>query len=103
MEGPVMGVFWALSSRLAFVVLAISAILSAQNPAGPNAPTEAINPTTIDQTWQKANEAYDWERAEILKDVGRQAKSGPFRPEWQSLATYKVPVWYEDAKFGIFI
>jgi hypothetical protein len=38
-EGSVMDLFWAVSSRLAFVVLAISAILSAQTRAAPNAPT----------------------------------------------------------------
>ncbi|HEY3321455.1 MAG TPA: alpha-L-fucosidase [Planctomycetota bacterium] len=28
---------------------------------------------------------------------------GPFQPTWDSLLNYKVPAWYEDAKFGIFI
>jgi alpha-L-fucosidase len=28
---------------------------------------------------------------------------GPFRPDWNSLAAYRVPDWYRDAKFGIFI
>jgi alpha-L-fucosidase len=26
---------------------------------------------------------------------------GPFQPTWDSLASYKVPDWYRDAKFGI--
>ena len=30
--------------------------------------------------------------------------AGPFRPTWESIrANYKVPEWYLDAKFGIFI
>lgn len=29
--------------------------------------------------------------------------SEPFDPEWSSLLRYRVPTWYEDAKFGIFI
>ncbi|MDE3162493.1 MAG: alpha-L-fucosidase [Acidobacteriota bacterium] len=29
--------------------------------------------------------------------------TGPFRPDWNSLAAYRVPDWYRDAKFGIFI
>ncbi|MCW5942507.1 MAG: alpha-L-fucosidase [Fimbriimonadaceae bacterium] len=29
--------------------------------------------------------------------------SGPFDPEWPSLERYRVPEWYRDAKFGIFI
>ena len=28
---------------------------------------------------------------------------GPFKPTWDSLKQYKVPEWYMDAKFGIFI
>ncbi len=28
---------------------------------------------------------------------------GPFQPTWESLRNYKVPDWYLDAKFGIFI
>ena len=29
--------------------------------------------------------------------------AGPFKATWESLETYKVPEWYQDAKFGIFI
>ncbi|MEM2427961.1 MAG: alpha-L-fucosidase, partial [Candidatus Bathyarchaeia archaeon] len=28
---------------------------------------------------------------------------GPFQPTWESLKQYKVPEWYLNAKFGIFI
>lgn len=28
---------------------------------------------------------------------------GPFQPSWDSLRNYKVPEWYLDVKFGIFI
>jgi alpha-L-fucosidase len=28
---------------------------------------------------------------------------GPFLPAWESLAAYRVPDWFRDAKFGIFI
>jgi len=89
--------------RLMLLVLAFAEILPAQTPADPNAPTSSLDPITIDQTWQKASAAYDGKRAEILKQVDRQASDGPFRPDWQSLATYQVPDWYKDAKFGIFI
>jgi alpha-L-fucosidase len=27
----------------------------------------------------------------------------PFRPSWESLAAYRTPEWFRDAKFGIFI
>ena len=39
----------------------------------------------------------------ILADVDRGIHDGPFRPDWNSLSQYKVPDWYRDAKFGIFI
>ncbi len=29
--------------------------------------------------------------------------SGPFEPTWESLKQYRIPDWYQDAKFGIFI
>jgi alpha-L-fucosidase len=68
-----------------------------------NAPTATENPATLDEIWQKASANYDKQRAAILEEVNRQANDGPFRPVWESLATYQVPEWYRDAKFGIFI
>ena len=35
--------------------------------------------------------------------IAKGASAGPFRPDWESLKSFKTPVWYEDAKFGIFI
>src|SRR5690242_19009832 len=28
---------------------------------------------------------------------------GRYQPSWESIKQYKVPDWYQDAKFGIFI
>ncbi len=42
----------------------------------------------------------------VRQQVARVAhgdENGPFRPDWNSLAAYRVPAWYRDAKFGIFI
>lgn len=39
----------------------------------------------------------------ILKQVEQVASDGPFLPQWDALKAYRVPSWYEDAKFGIFI
>ena len=97
-----MGLFRAAPARLALLLLACSAVLSAQ-ATPPTSPTASLDPATIDRIWQKASAAYNGPRAEILKRVDRQASAGPFRPEWQSLANYQVPDWYKDAKFGIFI
>lgn len=35
-----------------------------------------------------------------VRDVIRQ---GPFSDDWRSLEAFKVPRWYEDGKFGIFV
>ena len=40
---------------------------------------------------------------EYLKSVDAVIAAGPFAPSWESLEEYRVPRWYEDAKFGIFI
>ena len=38
-----------------------------------------------------------------LAKVDRGTATGPFRPEWESLKAIRVPEWFRDAKFGIFI
>ncbi len=40
-------------------------------------------------------------RTEVQK-IETVSKRGPFQPNWKSLENYKVPAWYQDAKFGIF-
>jgi alpha-L-fucosidase len=97
-----MSLFQAAPARLALLLFACPAVLSAQ-ATPPTSPTASLAPATIDRIWQKASATYDGPRAEILKRVERQVSAGPFRAEWQSLANYQVPDWYKDAKFGIFI
>ena len=41
--------------------------------------------------------------AKKVAEVEEIAARGPFLPEWDSLAKFEVPAWYQDAKFGIFI
>jgi alpha-L-fucosidase len=38
-----------------------------------------------------------------LARVDAAARTGPFRADWDSLAGYRVPDWFRDAKFGIFM
>jgi alpha-L-fucosidase len=38
-----------------------------------------------------------------LARVDAAERTGPFRANWDSLAGYRVPEWFRDAKFGIFI
>jgi alpha-L-fucosidase len=66
-------------------------------------PTAANTPESLAEVWQKASAKYDAPRNAILADVERGVNQGPFRPDWNSLSQYKVPDWYRDAKFGIFI
>ena len=40
---------------------------------------------------------------EKLKEVDAVIAKGPFQANWESLENFKVPAWYADAKFGIFI
>ena len=35
--------------------------------------------------------------------MNRAIENGSFKPSWESLKNYKVPEWYRDAKFGIFM
>jgi len=71
--------------------------------ASVDAPTVSETPVSIDQVWQNASAKYDAARASLLQSVDRTNADGPFRPDWESLQNYKVPEWYMDAKFGIFI
>ena len=38
-----------------------------------------------------------------LAEIDRVIEKGPFKDTWESLGNFKVPAWYRDAKFGIFI
>ena len=97
-----------MSYRAAWVVACALALAMVPSPGiaqsgDPFAPTSSQYPAVIDQVWQKSVSKYDAERTKILQDVDKVNASGPFRPDWESLQAYKVPEWYEDAKFGIFI
>jgi alpha-L-fucosidase len=39
----------------------------------------------------------------IQSDIDRTIAAGPFAASWGSLENYRIPQWYKDAKFGIFI
>ncbi len=99
-----------MSFKCVRVLLAMAALIAAvpsssllAQSADATAPTAAQDPLTIDRAWQKASAKYDASRTAILEDVDRVIAAGPFRPDWESLQNYKVPDWYMDAKFGIFI
>src|SRR4029077_16192168 len=99
-----MSLRWPGRFSLLFVVVLSVAVLSSRMLAqSPTPPTVSEDPLTIDQTWQKASAKYDAARSAILENVDLVNREGRFRAHWESLRNYKVPEWYEDAKFGIFI
>lgn len=38
-----------------------------------------------------------------LQQIEQVIAKGPYRADWNSLSAYRVPEWYKNAKFGIFI
>ncbi len=38
-----------------------------------------------------------------VAQVNQVVAAGPFAPDWDSLLNYRVPEWFRDSKFGIFI
>jgi len=41
--------------------------------------------------------------ANALPLVERGIAAGPFAPTWESLLNYRVPDWFQDVKFSLFI
>jgi alpha-L-fucosidase len=48
-------------------------------------------------------QTYEQRVESAVREVNQVAAAGPFQPNWDSLREYRVPDWYQDAKFGIFI
>lgn len=40
---------------------------------------------------------------EYLREIDRVNEEGPYYPDWESLSAHPTPVWFKEAKFGIFI
>jgi alpha-L-fucosidase len=41
--------------------------------------------------------------ADFLRVLDQTLAAGPFQATWESLGDYRVPDWFRDAKFGIFV
>lgn len=76
---------------------------AAQTASGMGGPAVSAEDAALDNAWQKASSKFDTQRATLIKHVDKGATDGPFRPDWKSLSNYKIPEWYQDAKFGIFV
>jgi alpha-L-fucosidase len=80
------------------------ALLHAQSAVISTAPTAStLSPEQLDRQWIAATAAFAPQRARVLSALTSTTAAGPFRPDWDSLATYRVPDWFRDAKFGIFV
>jgi alpha-L-fucosidase len=58
------------------------------------------------QTAPATDYPFDFKKAPVAKElakVDKGIKTGPYKPEWDSLQDFRVPDWFRDAKFGIFI
>lgn len=44
-----------------------------------------------------------YDMTKYLRTIDEVIAKGPFADTWESLSGYRVPQWYKDAKFGIFI
>ena len=44
-----------------------------------------------------------YDLSEYLNKIDKVVSQGPYRDTWESLSSYRVPQWYQKAKFGIFI
>ena len=66
-------------------------------------PTATLPAEQIARQWIEGSAKFDAERTRLLREVDRVGHDGKFRPDWGTLSQFEVPVWYRDAKFGIFI
>ncbi|MFT4076970.1 MAG: alpha-L-fucosidase [Asticcacaulis sp.] len=82
------------------VALGLNSVLVGRVFAASN---DNTTPDERDAQWLKATQKYAPERKRWLSTVDAGDSDGPFRPDWASLQDYKVPQWYADAKFGIFV
>ena len=76
--------------------LALAFLSGAPPGAGAAAPTTfSGSPDTTPDYQQKLHTQLD--------TVDSKIRRGPFHADWGSLAAYRSPEWFSDAKFGIFI
>ncbi len=52
---------------------------------------------------KRSLDAIDRQLNRVHQEIGAANKAAPFKATWESLAAYRTPDWFRDAKFGIFI
>jgi alpha-L-fucosidase len=83
--------------------LAQSAAGASKAPAATQPTAVDLSPEAIDAQWVAATARFAAQRKRVLELADAVIAAGPFRDDWDSLATQSVPDWYRDAKFGIFV
>ena len=66
-----------------------------ESPHDDEEPGDADLPPRVERTRKQDDDE--------LARVAEVIRRGPYSDDWESLASYTPPRWYEDAKFGIFI
>jgi alpha-L-fucosidase len=102
-----MNTFWAIFTLLLCMAGLSTPTALAQGIAGTSdkaQPTaEELSPEAVDAQWVAATARFDPQRKRVLDLADATTAAGPFRDDWDSLDTHRVPDWYRDAKFGIFV
>jgi alpha-L-fucosidase len=83
--------------RSSFPTLVVAALAVLSWPLPGRAAARAFPPLQ--------DEPKDYQRSLHLQlgQIDARIARGPFKASWQSLEGYRVPAWFRDAKFGIFI
>jgi alpha-L-fucosidase len=90
-----LGMSRSRSRNLAHPICAAACLLAAAMPLCAQSPASEPAPSQARDLAQN--------RARQLERVRAGVRSGPFAADWNSLGAYRVPEWFRDAKFGIFI
>lgn len=84
-------------------VVAVAAPLSPHQPVRPKN-FKPFSFLSTDDIRKKYSEDIMVKAAQEMGRVNEvNSRAGNFKPTWESLDKHKVPEWYEDAKFGMFV
>jgi len=85
-------------AAVATLIVAALAVAKLASPA-----TVYARPASTTQTAPGDNQDYPHKIRTQLDTVDAKIRRGPFHADWGSLAAYRSPEWFSDAKFGIFL
>ena len=68
-----------------------------------HAENENVSPKNHREVFRRNRRRQRMDTKKYLQEIERVIEAGPYHDNWDSLAQYRVPKWYQDAKYGIFI